>query len=107
MDKAAAEKRISELREALRHHNYRYYILSQPEITDFEYDILMNELQALEKEFPAFIDVNSPSQRVGSDLNREFDQVAHKYPMLSLSNTYSEEELLDFDGRMISNMWLS
>ncbi len=100
MDKAAADKRIKELREALRHHNYRYYILSQPEITDFEYDILMNELQALEKEFPAFSDVNSPSQRVGSDLNREFLQVAHKYPMLSLSNTYTEEEVLEFDARV-------
>jgi len=100
MDKAAAEKRIRELREALRHHNYRYYILSQPEITDFEYDILMNELQALEKEFPAFSDINSPSQRVGSDLNREFIQVVHKYPMLSLSNTYTEEEVLEFDARV-------
>ncbi len=100
MDKSTAEKRIRELREALRHHNYRYYILSEPEITDFEYDILMNELQTLEKEFPAFNDVNSPSQRVGSDLNREFVQAVHKYPMLSLSNTYSEEELLDFDGRV-------
>ena len=100
MDKAAAEKRIIELREALRHHNYRYYILSQPEITDFEYDILMNELQALEKEFPVFADINSPSQRVGSDLNREFTQVVHKYPMLSLSNTYTEEEVLEFDARV-------
>ena len=100
MDKAAADKRIRELREALRHHNYRYYILSRPEITDFEYDIMMNELQALEKEFPAFSDVNSPSQRVGSDLNREFLQVAHKYPMLSLSNTYTEEEVLEFDARV-------
>jgi DNA ligase (NAD+) len=100
MDKAAAEKRIRELQEALRHHNYRYYILSQPEITDFEYDIMMNELQALEKEFPVFVDINSPSQRVGSDLNREFTQVVHKYPMLSLSNTYTEEDVLEFDARV-------
>jgi len=100
MDKSAAEKKISELREALRHHNYCYYILSKPEISDFEYDLMMNELQVLEKKFPAFADVNSPSQRVGSDLNREFDQVAHKYPMLSLSNTYTEEELMDFDNRV-------
>ena len=100
IDKAAAGIRIRELRNALRHHNYRYYILSQPEISDFEYDTKMNELQALEKEFPAFTDINSPSQRVGSDLNREFVSVSHKYPMLSLSNTYSEEELLDFDGRV-------
>ncbi len=100
MDKAAADNRIRELCEALRHHNYRYYILSQPEITDFEYDNMMNELLLLEKEFPAFADDNSPSQRVGSDLNREFVQVAHKYPMLSLSNTYSEEEVMEFDARV-------
>ncbi|KPL14050.1 MAG: DNA ligase, partial [Bacteroides sp. SM23_62] len=100
MDKNAAGIRIRELREALRHHNYRYYILSQPEISDFEYDLMMHELQALEQEFPEFGDVNSPSQQVGSDLNREFVQVAHKYPMLSLSNTYSEEEVLEFDARV-------
>lgn len=100
MDKAAANKKIRELREALQHHNYRYYILSQPEITDLEYDIMMNELQELEKAFPAFNDANSPSQRVGSDLNREFVQVTHKYPMLSLSNTYTEEEILEFDARV-------
>jgi len=100
MDKTAADNRIRELCEALRHHNYRYYILSQPEITDFEYDNMMNELLLLEKEFPAFADDNSPSQRVGSDLNREFVQVAHKYPMLSLSNTYSEEEVMEFDARV-------
>jgi DNA ligase (NAD+) len=100
MDKTAADKRIRELREALRHHNYRYYILSRPEISDFQYDLMMNELQALEKEFPEFTDVNSPSQRVGSDLNREFVQVVHKYPMLSLSNTYTEEEVLEFDRRI-------
>ena len=64
MDKAAADNRIRELRETLRHHNYCYYILSQPEITDFEYDTMMNELLLLEKEFPAFADDNSPSQRI-------------------------------------------
>ncbi len=101
MDKShSAGIRIKELREAIRHHNHRYYIISQPEISDFEYDLMMNELQTLEKEFPEFNDVNSPSQRVGSDLNREFVSVAHKYPMLSLSNTYSEEEISDFDGRV-------
>lgn len=100
MDKAAAEDRIRELREALRHHDYQYYILYKPEISDFQYDLMMNELQTLEKQFPGFSDVNSPSQRVGSDLNREFVQVAHKYPMLSLSNTYSEEEVIEFDKRV-------
>jgi DNA ligase (NAD+) len=101
MDKShTAGKRIEELREAIRHHNYQYYIKTQPEISDFQYDLMMNELQTLEKEFPQFSDVNSPSQRVGSDLNREFVSVAHKYPMLSLSNAYSEEEISDFDGRV-------
>ena len=100
MDKVDAENRIRELHEALRHHNYCYYILSEPEITDFEYDTMMEKLLLLEKEFPDFADDNSPSQRVGSDLNREFVQVAHKYPMLSLSNTYSEEELMEFDARV-------
>lgn len=100
MDRTSAGKKIRELREELQHHNYLYYIVSKPEITDFEYDRKMDELQVLEKEFPEFNDVNSPSQRVGSDLNREFDQVVHRYPMLSLSNTYSEKELLEFDVRV-------
>jgi DNA ligase (NAD+) len=100
MDKAAAGGRIAALRETLRHHNYLYYIKNSPEISDFEFDLMMNELLALEKEFPAFHDDNSPTQRVGSDLNREFRQVAHKYPMLSLSNTYSEDEVMEFDKRV-------
>ena len=100
MEKTAAEKRIRELREVLRHHNHSYYVLAKPEISDFEYDLLMNELLTLEHAFPEFTDANSPTRRVGSDLNREFVQVTHRYPMLSLSNTYSEEEVLDFDTRI-------
>jgi DNA ligase (NAD+) len=100
MDKSAASSRIAELRETLQQHNYLYYIKNSPEISDFEYDLMMNELLALEKEFPEFHDDNSPTQRVGSDLNREFQQAVHKYPMLSLSNTYSEEEVLEFDRRV-------
>jgi DNA ligase (NAD+) len=100
MDKAEANKRITELWKLIEYHNYRYYVLSQPEISDFEYDLLMNELITLEKKFPELLDENSPSQRVGSDTNREFEQKAHRYPMLSLGNTYSEEEISDFDLRI-------
>jgi DNA ligase (NAD+) len=74
--------------------------LSQPEISDLEFDLLMKDLEKLEKENPEFFDPNSPTQRVGSDLNKEFEQVRHQYPMLSLSNSYSEEELRDFDQKI-------
>ena len=95
-----AEKRIIQLREELDRHNYSYYVLNQPTISDFDFDMLMEELIRLEKEFPEFNDENSPSRRIGSDINVEFKQVAHKYQMLSLSNTYTEEEVRDFDQRV-------
>lgn len=94
-------ERIAFLSRQIEHHNYLYYILARPEITDFEYDMMLNELIALEKQYPALADENSPARRVGSDLNKEFRQVEHRYPMLSLSNTYSEEELRDFNNRLI------
>ena len=100
MDKAVAESRIIYLREILEKHNYNYYVRNQPEIDDFTFDQLMVELIGLEKQFPEFKDFASPSQRVGSDINQEFSQFPHKYPMLSLSNTYSEEEVMDFDQRV-------
>jgi DNA ligase (NAD+) len=93
-------QRIAELRTSLDEHNYRYYILAQPVISDLEFDMLLKELEKLEKEYPEFYDPNSPTQRVGSDLNKEFKQVRHKYSMLSLSNSYSEEELRDFDQKI-------
>jgi DNA ligase (NAD+) len=93
-------KRIDELRSALEDHNYRYYVLSQPVIGDQEFDLMIKELEKLELENPEFFDPNSPTQRVGSDLNKEFEQVRHQYPMLSLSNSYSEEELRDFDQKI-------
>jgi DNA ligase (NAD+) len=99
MDKIKATERITQLRDLINQHNHNYYVLSSPSISDFEYDLLLNELINLEKQFPDLLDESSPSQRVGSDLNREFVQVTHRYPMLSLSNTYSEEEILDFDRR--------
>lgn len=100
MTKEDIQKRIEELRRQLDEHNHNYYVLSQPTISDFEFDMLLKELEALEKENPEFFDPNSPTQRVGSDLNKEFEQVRHTYPMLSLSNSYSEEELRDFDQKI-------
>ena len=94
------QQRITELRSILEEHNYRYYILSQPVIEDIKFDLLMKELEKLEEENPEFFDLNSPTQRVGSDLNKEFEQVSHQYSMLSLSNSYSEEELRDFDQKI-------
>lgn len=94
------KERIEDLRAALHQHNYKYYVLNAPEISDREFDELMQELQKLEEEFPEFYDENSPTMRVGSDLNKNFTQVAHKYPMLSLTNTYSDAEVADFYDRV-------
>lgn len=94
------KERIDWLRAELHRHNYNYYVLNAPEITDKEFDDLMRELQDLEKEHPEYADENSPTMRVGSDLNKNFTQVAHKYPMLSLGNTYSESEVTDFYERV-------
>ncbi len=95
------EHRIIQLRETLNEHNYRYYVLSQPSISDFEYDQLMKELIELETAHHEFFDANSPSQRVGNDINRDFKQIPHTYPMLSLGNTYSREELTEFHNRIV------
>jgi DNA ligase (NAD+) len=100
MKQSEARERIEKLRLEIEEHNRKYYVLNQPDISDFEYDILLNELDTLEKKFPEFIIENSPTRRVGSDLIDEFTQYEHKYPMLSLGNTYSEEELRDFDSRI-------
>ena len=88
--------RIQELREELERHNYTYYVLSAPTISDFEFDQKMRELQELEQAYPAYDDPDSPTHRVGSDLSKEFAKVVHKYPMLSLGNTYSQAEVSDF-----------
>ena len=88
--------RIQELREELERHNYNYYVLSAPTISDFEFDQKMRELQELEQAYPAYDDPDSPTHRVGSDLSKEFSKVVHKYPMLSLGNTYSQAEVSDF-----------
>ena len=97
---SSVAKKIESLREQIRDYDYKYYILTQPAISDQEYDKLLKELEALEKAHPEFITPDSPTQRVGSDLTKEFKPVEHKVPMLSLSNTYSEDELIDFDRRV-------
>ena len=94
------EKKIEDLKEQIREHDYNYYVLAQPAISDEQYDKLLKELEALEKEHPELITTDSPTQRVGSDLTKDFKPVEHKIPMLSLSNTYSEEELFDFNRRV-------
>ena len=89
-------QRIIQLRKELHEHNYKYYVLNSPDISDFEFDTLMHELQDLEARHPDMADPNSPSQRVGSDLNQEFTQVEHKYPMLSLANTYNQQDVREW-----------
>ncbi|MGC6470868.1 MAG: NAD-dependent DNA ligase LigA [Flavobacteriales bacterium] len=92
--------RIQFLRDTLRHHNHNYYVLDKPTISDFEFDKLLEELILLEQKHPSLYDVNSPSQRVGGELIKSFKTVAHRYRMLSLGNTYSAEELHEFDKRI-------
>ncbi|MCD8185732.1 MAG: NAD-dependent DNA ligase LigA [Rikenellaceae bacterium] len=93
--------RIAELRRQLDHHNYLYYVQNRPEISDYDYDKLMRELIGLEELYPDMADPNSPSQRVGSDITNQFEQVRHRFPMLSLANTYSMDEISDFNDRII------
>ena len=97
-------ERIDQLREELHTHNYNYYVLNAPVITDQEFDHLMRELQALEAKHPEHFDPNSPSVRVGSDLNKNFKQVEHKYPKLSLGNTYSQAEVTEFYDRVSKSL---
>jgi len=99
-DSKAVEKRIKELRKTLECHNRKYYEEAAPEISDFEYDKLMRELMDLEKAHPEFLALDSPSRRVGGAPLKQFDTVEHRFPMLSLDNTYSREELLEFDERV-------
>lgn len=94
-----AKKRIAELSELIDIHNYNYYILSQPTISDYDFDMLMNELIELEKEFPEFALPTSPTKRVGGDITKDFPTVKHRYPMLSLANSYNRDEIIDFINR--------
>lgn len=97
-------QQIEHLREELNRHNYKYYVLHKPEISDFDFDKMLKELNDLEEKYPEFDDPNSPTKRVGSDLTGEFTQVQHKYQMLSLANTYSDEEIKDFDARVVKGI---
>jgi DNA ligase (NAD+) len=100
MNNDSIKKRIDNLREKLHYYNHQYYVLAQSEISDFEYDQLLNELIDLEINNSEFSDPNSPTQRVGNDTSKDFTQVIHKYPMLSLGNSYSKEEIIEFDTRV-------
>jgi DNA ligase (NAD+) len=99
-----AKKQIQELTDKINHHNFLYYQENRSEISDYEFDQLLEKLINLEKEFPRFIQADSPTQRVGGTITKEFISVQHRYPMLSLGNTYSEEELLEFDKRILKGL---
>lgn len=100
MKKEDVQKRIKELTNLLNHYNYQYYIENTSEVSDFEFDQLLKELQGLENEYPAFASENSPTKRVGGDITKKFETVRHQYPMLSLSNSYSEEEIIEWENRI-------
>ena len=100
MDLFQAQERIEELSEQLRQHNDAYYVNDSPQISDYEFDMLLEELQRLEAEYPDFAQPNSPTKRVGGSITKKFETVVHQYPMLSLSNSYSREELIEFDQRV-------
>jgi len=100
MNSPEAKNKIESLSKIIEEHNHNYYVLDKPVISDFEFDKLLEELIALEKEFPEYLLPSSPSQRVGGAITKEFKSVKHKYPMQSLSNSYSQEDMLDFDRRV-------
>ncbi len=100
MTSEQAKKQINELSEKINYHNRLYYQENRSEISDYEFDQLLNKLIALENEFPQLKDSHSPTQRVGGTITKEFATVYHRYPMLSLGNTYSQAELEEFDGRV-------
>ena len=95
-----AKQKIEELSHKIEEHNYNYYVLSNPTVSDFEFDKMLEELIQIEKEYPQYVSPDSPSQRVGGQITKEFKNVKHKYPMQSLGNTYNEEDVRDFDERI-------
>ena len=99
MESQAIQAKMAELSAQLHAHNHAYYVLNAPQISDYEFDMLLKELEALEKQYPAYIDANSPTKRVGGDLTKKFVAKAHRFPMLSLSNSYSEQEIIDWAER--------
>lgn len=99
-ENTSEQPKIEELRRQLHHHNYLYYVKNNPVISDYEYDMMLKKLEELEKKHPELADSNSPTKRVGDDRDQRFEQVLHEYPMLSLANTYNEQELREFDNRI-------
>lgn len=104
MNKKEAKEKIESLRKEIMHHNYKYYVENNPEISDYEYDQLLKQLEELEEKYPDLVTPDSPTQRVGGEPLDEFETVEHKVPMLSLANTYNEQELIDFDERVKKNV---
>ena len=100
MEKSVAKEEIARLSAELNRHNHLYYVENAPEISDYEFDMLLEQLQGLEEQFPEFALDNSPTKRVGGDITKKFESVTHRYPMLSLSNTYSEEEIEEWVVRL-------
>ena len=100
MNIEGAESRVKELSSLLHHYNHLYYVKNESAVSDYEFDLLLKELEALELQFPELQDENSPSKRVGGDITKNFETVKHKYPMLSLSNTYSKEEIVEWEERI-------
>jgi DNA ligase (NAD+) len=100
MSPEEAQQRIDALSSELKQHNYNYFVLAMPTISDFDFDKKLEELNALEKQFPEYADPDSPTKKVGGDITKTFVTVKHRWPMLSLGNTYNEQELLDFDQRI-------
>ena len=100
MNESQGKERIEKLSSEITLHNHNYYVLSNPTISDYDFDMLLEELQQLENQFPQFAYENSPTKRVGGDITKKFETVAHRFPMLSLSNTYSREEIIDWENRL-------
>ncbi len=95
------KEKIEALRKELREHNYKYYVLASPSISDYEFDMKLKELQALEDQYPEFMDATSPTMRVGGTVTKSFETVVHEHRMYSLDNSYSKQELLDWEKRVL------
>ena len=99
MDQVQVQAKMKQLAAALHAHNQAYYVQNNPQISDYEFDMLLKELEMLEQQYPQFVDPNSPTRRVGGDLTKKFETKKHRFPMLSLSNSYSEEEIIEWAER--------
>jgi len=100
MNQFEAQEEIQKLTDELNHHNHLYYVKAQPVISDYEFDQMLKRLQTLENEFPTLASPNSPTKRVGGDLTKNFATVKHKYPMLSLDNSYSKDDIIEWENRL-------